>query len=212
VLREPMLLLLLAATAVYLVLGDAQEAMLLAGSVLLVIGLTVYQEHKSERALEALRELSSPNARVLRDGNVGVVPAGELVVGDVILLSEGDRVPADGRLLEANDLHVDESLLTGESIPLQRHACNAAEDGSVHASTLVVRGHGIAEVVATGSATAVGRIGIVLRTLHVEATPMQHEIRRVVLLFASLGTAAAVLVLRCSISIAATGWVRCWPG
>ncbi|HEY9400184.1 MAG TPA: cation-translocating P-type ATPase [Luteimonas sp.] len=194
VLREPMLLLLLAATAVYLVLGDAQEAMLLAGSVLLVIGLTIYQEHKSERALEALRELSSPNARVLRDGNVGVVPASELVTGDVILLSEGDRVPADGRVLEANDLHVDESLLTGESIPLQRHAGTVAEDGSVHASTLVVRGHGIAEVVATGSATAVGRIGIVLRTLHVEATPMQHEIRRVVLLFASLGMAAAVLV------------------
>jgi Ca2+-transporting ATPase len=194
VLREPMLLLLLAATAVYLALGDAQEALLLAGSVLAVIGLTIYQEQKSEHALEALRELGSPRARVLRDGSPCVLPAGELVAGDVILLSEGDRVPADARLVDATDLHVDESLLTGESVPLRRDVDGDAEDALVHASTLVVRGHGVAEVVATGPRTAVGKIGVVLRTLHVEATPMQQEMRRVVLLFAALAMATAVLV------------------
>ncbi|MES2859073.1 MAG: cation-translocating P-type ATPase [Pseudomonadota bacterium] len=194
VLREPMLLLLLAATAVYLVLGDAREATLLALSVLAVIGLTIYQEQKSERALEALRELGSPRARVLRDGEPRVVPAGELVVGDVILFAEGDRVPADARLLDATDLHVDESLLTGESVPLQRHIGASAEEALVHASTLVVGGHGVAEVVATGARTEVGKIGVSLRSVHIEATPMQREIRRVVLLFAGLALATGVLV------------------
>ena len=194
VLREPMLLLLLAATAVYVVLGDAGEALLLALSVLAVIGLTIYQEQKSERALEALRELGSPRARVLRDGEPRVVPAGELVVGDVILLAEGDRVPADARLLDTTDLHVDESLLTGESVPLQRRIGGSADEALVHASTLVVGGHGVAEVVATGARTEVGKIGVSLRSLHVEATPMQREIRRVVLLFAGLALATGALV------------------
>ena len=194
VLREPMLLLLLAATAVYVVLGDAGEALLLALSVLAVIGLTIYQEQKSERALEALRELGSPRARVLRDGEPRVVPAGELVVGDVILLAEGDRVPADAHLLDTTDLHVDESLLTGESVPLQRRIGGSADEALVHASTLVVGGHGVAEVVATGARTEVGKIGVSLRSLHVEATPMQREIRRVVLLFAGLALATGALV------------------
>ena len=194
VLREPMLLLLLAATAVYLVLGDTREAMLLAASVLAVIGLTVYQEQKSEHALEALRELGSPRSRVLRDGSPCVLPASDLVAGDVILLSEGDRVPADARLIDETDLHVDESLLTGESLPLRRVVGAGPEEALVHASTLVVRGHGVAEVVATGSRTAVGKIGAVLRTLHVQATPMQQEIRRAVVLFAALAMTTAALV------------------
>ena len=194
VVREPMLLLLLVATALYLVLGDTGEALLLALSVLAVIALTIYQEQKSEHALEALRELGSPRARVLRDGSPRVLPASEVVVGDVILLAEGDRIPADARLLAATDLHVDESLLTGESVPLQRRIGGPAEEALVHASTLVVGGHGVAEVIATGAHTEVGRIGVVLRSLHVESTPMQREIRRVVALFAGLALMTAVLV------------------
>ncbi|WP_166206098.1 HAD-IC family P-type ATPase [Cognatiluteimonas telluris] len=206
VLREPMLLLLLAATAAYVVLGDAREAMLLAGSVLLVVGLTIYQERKSERALEALRELGTPDARVIRDGVAGVVRATDLVVGDVIVLAEGDRVPADGRLLEANDLAVDESLLTGESVPLSRQAGADADASTVHASTLVVRGHAVTVVQATGARTAVGRIGIALQGLHVEATPMQLEIRRVVVLFAILALAGALLVML-SFALTRGGWL-----
>ncbi|HQV57746.1 MAG TPA: cobalamin-dependent protein, partial [Ilumatobacteraceae bacterium] len=131
VVREPMLLLLLAATTLYLVLGDTGEALLLALSVLAVIGLTIYQEQKSERALEALRELGSPRARALRDGSPCLLPAGELVVGDVIFLAEGDRVPADARLLEAIDLQVDESLLSGESVPLRRRVDGPGEEALV---------------------------------------------------------------------------------
>ena len=118
VLAEPMLLLLLGAATIYLLLGDAQEAALLGVSVLLVIGMTVYQEQRAETALQALRDLSSPRARVWRDGDIRIVPARELVVGDRIELAEGDRVPADARLLEVVDFEVDESLLTGESLPV----------------------------------------------------------------------------------------------
>ena len=195
VLREPMLLLLLAATAVYMVLGDLQEALLLGVSVLLVIGLTVYQEQKSERALQALRELGTPRARALRDGAPCILASSDLVVGDVILLAEGERVPADARVLDETDLHADESLLTGESVPVRCAVAPAsAEDALLHASTLVVRGHGTAEVVAVGSRTAVGRIGIALRSIQPEPTPMQHEIRRVVAMFALLSLASCVLV------------------
>ena len=175
-----MLLLLLAATAVYLPLGDAQEAILLAGRSWLVIGLTIYQEQKSERALRHCAN-SAVRAHGCCATAVPCVAAGKRAGGGRCHpVSEGDRVPADARLVDETDLHVDESLLTGESVPLRRVVGAGAEDAIVHASTLVVRGHGVAEVVATGSRTAVGKIGVVLRTLHVEATPMQHEIRRVV--------------------------------
>ena len=195
VLREPMLLLLLGATTVYLLLGDASEAVILAASVLLVIALTVYQEQKSEHALQALRDLSSPRAKVLRDGRPCVVAARDLVVGDVILVAEGDRLPADAQVLDENDLQVDESLLTGESVPVRRCVATPGnEDGLLHASTLVVRGRGLAEVVATGTRTAVGKIGMALRTIHLETTPMQHELRRLVLLFAGVALVACVAV------------------
>ena len=195
VLREPMLLLLLAATAVYMLLGDPQEAALLGASVFVVIGLTVYQERKSERALQALRELGTPRARVVRDGEPRMVPSPEVVVGDVLLVAEGERIAADARVLEETDLHADESLLTGESVPVRRGVVQAADDDALlHASTLVVRGHGRAVVVATGVRTAVGRIGVALRSIHVEPTPMQHEMRRIVVVFAALALSACVMM------------------
>ena len=193
VLREPMLLLLLAASIVYLLLGDVGEALALGASVLLVVGLTVHQEAKSERALRALRELGSPRARVLRDGQPRVLPACELVVGDLLLLEEGDRVPADARLLEAADLMLDESLLTGESIPLPRTP--ADPEPLVRASTLVVRGRAQAEVIAIGAATAVGRIGASLGGMTPERTPLQREMRRTVALFAGLAAATCLLMI-----------------
>ena len=195
VLREPMLLLLLAATAVYLLLGDPVEASLLGMSVLLVIALTVYQEQKSERALQALRELGSPRARVLRDGEPRMLASRELVTGDLILVAEGDRVPADARVIEESDMYADESLLTGESVPVRRSvAATENPQDILRASTLVVRGHGTAEVVAVGAQTAVGQIGVALRAIRPEVTPLQREIRRVVKLFALLGLTASALM------------------
>lgn len=185
VLSEPMVLLLVLASAVYFVLGDAGEATLLAGSVLVVVGLTLYQEQRAEHALEALRRLGSPRARVVRDGRTQVIAAHDVVVGDALVLEEGDRVPADAKLAESVALQVDESLLTGESLPVDKDA-DSPSDATVFAHTLVVRGHGRALVTATGEDTAVGHIGASLRELRPEITPLQREIRAVVGLFAVL--------------------------
>ena len=120
VLREPMLLLLLASGALYMVLGDIQEALMLLGFVFVIIGITLYQERKTERSLEALRDLSSPRALVIRDGASKRIAGREVVMDDIIILTEGDRVPADGIVLAANNLTVEESLLTGESLPVHK--------------------------------------------------------------------------------------------
>lgn len=195
VLREPMLLLLLAAATVYLLLGDPREAMVLGTSVFLVIALTVYQEQKSEHALQALRDLSSPRARVLRDGEPCLLAGRELVVGDVILIAEGDRVPADAQVIEESDLHVDESMLTGESVPVRCTPTTEKDlSGRLHASTLVVRGRGTAEVVAIGANTSVGHIGAALSSIHRESTPLQQEMRRVVIVIAALSLASCMLM------------------
>ena len=148
VLREPMFALLIAAGALYLVLGDIVEALVLGASVLAMIALTVAQERKAERALEALRDLSSPRALVVRDGERRRIAGAEVVRGDAAILAEGDRVPADGVLVAANDLELDESLLTGESLPVAKRAGD-----KVFSGTLVVKGQGGAEVSATGPRT-----------------------------------------------------------
>lgn len=214
VVREPMLLLLVAAAVLYLVLGEARDAAILGASVLLVIALTLYQELRSEHALQALRDLSSPRARVLRDGVERNLAARELVVGDMISVTEGDRVPADARIIGDAELELDESLLTGESMPVRRvagtgtgtgadiHAGAGDASSAIQAGTLVVRGHGMAEVTAIGARTAMGRIGASLQTLPTERTPLQNEMRRVVVLFALIGMASCVLM------IVLYGWLR----
>lgn len=214
VVREPMLLLLVAAAVLYLLLGEARDAAILGASVLLVIALTLYQELRSEHALQALRDLSSPRARVLRDGVERNLAARELVVGDMISVTEGDRVPADARIIGDAELELDESLLTGESMPVRRVARTGAgieagieadtddAQSTILAGTLVVRGHGMAEVTATGARTAMGRIGASLQTLPTERTPLQNEMRRVVVLFALIGMASCVLM------IVLYGWLR----
>ncbi len=118
VVREPMFVLLLVAGGLYVAFGDVQEALTLLGFVVIVMAITIVQEGRTERALDALRDLSSPRAQVLRDGAVVTLAARDLVRGDVIRVAEGDRVPADAALREGTALSVDESLLTGESVPV----------------------------------------------------------------------------------------------
>lgn len=190
VVREPMLLLLAAAAVLYLLLGDPGDAAVLLASVVMVVLLTVYQEMRAEKALQALRDLSSPRARVVRDGAEHVIPARELVVGDVLSLSEGDRIAADARLLADGALDLDESLLTGESLAVHRAATG---DGRVHAGTLVVGGHAHAEVVATGARSEIGRIGASLQGMERSRSPLQVEMRRVVALFGVIGMASCVV-------------------
>ena len=120
VLREPMFLLLIAGSGIYLALGDVREALVLLGSILVIMGITLYQEQKTERALDALRDLSSPRALVIRGGQQQRVAGRQVARGDIVVLAEGDRVPADGLLLWGLNLSVDESLLTGESVPVRK--------------------------------------------------------------------------------------------
>ncbi len=184
VIREPMLLLLVSCGAVYLILGDVQEALMLLGFVFFVMGLTLYQERKTENALEALRDLSSPRALVIRDGAERRIAGREVVQGDIIIVNEGDRVPADAILLSCLNLSVDESLLTGESVPV-RKSDNETDGTEVHpggddlpfiySGTLVVQGQGIARVTATGIRSEIGKIGKVLQAVETEKTPLQQE-------------------------------------
>ncbi len=202
VLREPMLLLLVCAGALYLALGEPRDAWTLGAFVGVVILITAVQERRAENALKALRDLSSPRARVLRAGTTMQIPARDVVRGDLVLLDEGERVPADGVLRSAQNLEIDESLLTGESAPVRKEASlsesslsDPGGDGasSVFAGTLVTAGTGTAEILATGPRTALGRIG---RSLAVEAEPtrLQRETRRVVTFFAVLGAATSCAV------------------
>ena len=188
VLREPMFALLLAAGGVYVLIGDVHEAMVLGASILVIIGIAVSQERRAERALEALRDLSSPRALVRRDGALERIPGADVVRGDLVLLAEGDRVPADARLLEAHDLQVDESLLTGESLPVDKR------DGEVYSGTLVVKGQGLAEVTATGPRSRLGGIGASLATLAPEKTTLERETGRVVRLAAGLAVGLSLLL------------------
>lgn len=171
VVKQPMLLLLLGAGALYLLLGDAVEALTLLSFVVVMIGVALYQERKTDNALGALKSLTSPRALVIRGGRERRVPGREVARGDVVILVEGDRVPADAEILDAHNLSVDESLLTGESGPVRKRAGDGDARGGpapppggddapfVYSGTLVVRGRGVAEVRSTGARTEIGKIG-----------------------------------------------------
>src|SRR6266545_1362139 len=200
VLREPMILLLVSCSAIYLALGDLREAIVLSLSVLVVVGITFFQNRKTERALEALRDLSSPRALVIRDGESRRIAGREVVRGDLIVVSEGDRVPADGDVLWASSLSVDESLLTGESVPVSKRAVPeeslepAQPERRVFSGTLVVAGQGLARVTETGPGTEMGRIGKSLGTIELEETPLQRQMGRIVLRLAVVGAGLCFLV------------------
>ena len=201
VVSEPMFLLLVACGLLYLVLGDPQEALMLLGFVLVVMAISFVQQRRSERSLQALRELASPRALVLRGGQARRIAGRELVLGDLVLLTEGDRVPADLQLVEATNLAADESMLTGESVPVAKRCsawlAPAAPDGDMlYSGTLVVRGSGRGLVLATGARSALGRIGQSLAGIAVQSTPIQQETRRIVQWIAVVGLAlAGVLAL-----------------
>ncbi len=208
-LSEPMTQLLLVAGGIYLVLGDVGEALMLLAFVALTLGIGFYQEVRTERALDALRDLSSPHAVVVRGGERLRIPAREVVVGDLLVLSEGDRVPADAQLVQANDLLADESLLTGESVPVRKVASASAAVGAepaaaarpggddtpwVYAGSMLVSGQGMGVVCATGVRSEMGRIGLVLADVDVQPSGLQAQMRRLVRVFGVSGVALSVAV------------------
>jgi len=204
VVREPMFLMLIACGLLYLLLGDREEAFMLMGFVFVIIGITFYQEQKTEQALEALRDLSSPRALVIRDGKQQRIAGREVVRDDIVLISEGDRVPADAVMLSGSNISVDESLLTGESVPVRKKAWDGRlEMGRpggddlpfVYSGTLVVKGQGICQVRSTGQRTEIGKIGKALQILEPEDTNLQQQTRKIVRNFAIIGIGLCVLVV-----------------
>ncbi len=217
VFREPMLVLLLSAAGLYFVLGDVREAVTLLGSVVLILSLTVVQEGRTERALEALRDLSMPRVRVMRDGALKIIAVGDLVRGDLVSVSEGDRVPADA-VLRGGVLHVDESQLSGESVPVVKGPSSTAGSteaapgsekafSSLFSGSLIVSGKGFAEIVATGPRSYLGRLGKSLAELVPGATPLQSEIRSIVQRIAVIAVLLSI-VLAVTKGLAGGGWVE----
>ncbi|MDA8171545.1 MAG: cation-translocating P-type ATPase [Nitrospiraceae bacterium] len=206
VLGEPMFLLLIAGGVIYLLLGDRGQAVILLGFVAVIMGMTIYQGGKTERALEALKDLTSPRARVVRDAAERRIPGREVVRGDTIIISEGDRVPADAVLVAALNLFVDEALLTGESVPVRKNPYAeealpeaVARPGGegipfVYSGTLSVGGFGVARVLATGAATEIGKIGRALREIKAEKTPLQKQTGGLVRSLAVVGLSVCALV------------------
>ncbi|MDD4052547.1 MAG: HAD-IC family P-type ATPase, partial [candidate division Zixibacteria bacterium] len=206
VVREPMFLMLVACGAVYFLMGPEHfaDAMLLLGFVFVVMGITIFQERRTERALEALRDLSSPRALVIRDGQKKRIAGREVARGDFVLVAEGDRIPADAVLRYSINLSVDESLLTGESVPVRKTASAEADTLDrpggddlpfVYSGTLVTHGQGVAEVLATGSKTELGKIGKALLGVASEDTLLQKETGRIVRNFAIIGLTLCALVV-----------------
>ncbi|HQS58028.1 MAG: ATPase [Gallionellales bacterium 35-53-114] len=209
VLREPMFMLLISAGAIYLLLGEVNDALMLLGFVMIVMGITISQEYKTERVLEALRDLTSPRARVIREGLAQRIAGREVVRGDILLLAEGDRIPADAVLLECSSFSADESLLTGESVAVRKIAglphqyantVTPLQPGGddqpyIYSGTLVVQGRGIARVLATGSRSEIGKIGKTLHDTKTQATPLQQEISWLVRWLALIGTSICLVLI-----------------
>lgn len=207
VLREPMLALLLAGGVAYLILGNLAEALILLGFATFSVAITAIQETRTEHVLDALRNLSAPRALVIRDGALRRVAGSDVVCGDLLVLEAGDRVAADAQLLESDDLHADESLLTGESLSVRKRALAADEHAPssrrpggedqpfVYTGSMIVRGHGLARVTATGASSEIGRIGKSLASLDTEAPRLRKETAHIVRLSAACGAAVAAMVV-----------------
>jgi Ca2+-transporting ATPase len=205
ILSEPMFGLLLGSGVIYLLLGDKIEALLLLAFASMSIIIAVVQETRSERVLEALRDLTSPRALVVRDGEKRRIPGREVVRGDLVVLAEGDRVPADGVLVESRELLIDESLLTGESVPVRKQTGAPDESAParpggddlpyVFSATLVVRGHGLALVTATGGKSEIGRIGKTLGAIETASQRLTRQTNRIVRIAAALGALCCLIVV-----------------
>lgn len=190
--REPMFLLLILASSIYLFIGELREGLSLFIFVNLIIMIKLYQEGKTERALEALKDLASPRTLVIRDGKLVPISGSFVVRDDVIFLKEGDRVPADGTLISTTNLQIDESLLTGESIPVHKLPSTIP---MVYSGTLVVAGQGFFQVTATGMHTQMGRIGIELQSIETELSPLQKQTNSLVKILAIIGLLFCIMLI-----------------
>ncbi|HNV53515.1 MAG TPA: HAD-IC family P-type ATPase, partial [Tenuifilaceae bacterium] len=196
--------LLVACGTLYLILGDIQEGLMLLGFVFVIMGIEFYQEKKTEKALDALKDLASPRALVIRNGQTIRISGKEVVTDDIIILQEGDRVPADAIVLDCNNLMADESLLTGESVPVRKREWLDGDKDFipggddipwVYSGSMIIQGNGIARVKHIGVNTEIGKIGKALESVEEEPTQLKKEMGVLVKRLAIIGIALCVLVI-----------------
>lgn len=204
VVKEPMFLLLVACGTLYLVLGDVQEGLMLLGFVFVIMGIEFYQEKKTEKALDALKDLASPRALVIREGIEKRIAGREVVTDDLVILQEGDRVPADATVLYSVNLMADESLLTGESVSVRKTEWNGTDINTqpggddlpfVYSGSMIVQGNGIVKVSAIGQNTEIGKIGKALASVEEEPTKLKTEMGSLVKKLAIIGISLCVVVI-----------------
>ena len=174
--KEPMVILLLVAATIYFVVGDVGDGIFLAVAILLVSAISIYQDSRSRDALEKLKVISQPNCSVIRDGEVVEIAIDEVVVGDKLMVEEGATIAADGTIVHSNDFSVDESVLTGESLPVYKDSTK--KDHSIYRGTTVTGGLAIASVTAVGNHTRLGKIGKSLEGITEEKTPLEIQITK----------------------------------
>lgn len=222
VIQEPMLLLLIACGTLYLFLGDTQEAIILLSSIVFIIGISIYQENKTEKAIEALKDLSSPRALVIRNGEQIRIPWREVVRDDIIILNEGDKVPADCMILRSRNCSVDESLLTGESVPVRKTASEKIDykhfrpggddQPFIFSGTMMVQGQCVVKVLSIGIQTEMGRIGKALSDIKTEKTNLQKEVKKIVTIafIIAIGLCLAVILGYGIINQNRIQWLLSW--
>ena len=204
IIKEPMFMLLVACGTLYLILGDINEGIMLMSFVFVIMGIEYYQERKTEKALDALKDLASPRALVIRDGETRRVAGREVVKDDLIVLQEGDRVPADAIILTCNNLSADESLLTGESVPVRKREAEENEQSVtpggddlpyVYSGSMIIQGNAVARVIAIGSNTEIGKIGKALESEEEEPTKLKREMGVLVKRLAIMGAILCISVI-----------------
>jgi Ca2+-transporting ATPase len=189
--KEPMLILLIVASIVYFITGNTGDGFFMIAAIIIVTGISLFQESRSKKALDNLRSLTQPLCRVIRDRKISTIPKEEVVIGDYMIIEEGSSVPADGTIIRSNDFSVNEAILTGESLPVEKES-NA--NNQVFQGTLVVGGLAICQVTAVGMRTALGKIGKTLESIKKEVTPLQKQIGNFVKKMAIAGTVVFLIV------------------
>lgn len=182
--KDFLVLILIGASIVSILVGEVKDSIVIIAIVIINATLGIIQEGRAEKALEALKKMASPNAKVIREGQLNTVPANTLVPGDLVVLEAGDIIPADLRLIESSNLKIEEASLTGESVPVEKNASNVFDDevplgdrnNMAYMSTVVTYGRGKGVVVGTSGNTEIGKIAELIQTFEDETTPLQKKL------------------------------------
>lgn len=192
IITEPLFIILIFSTIIYFVLGEANEAIIMLVALAFVSGISLYQENKSRSAVDALKNLSSPLAKVFRNGILIKIPTEDIVIGDFIVVEDGDTVPADALVIESHDFTVNESILTGEAMPVVKSIDKL--NNNIYQGTMIMTGSSIAHVVAIGRQTELGKIGRSLEKIIIPKTPLQEQIKKFVRSMIGAGSIAFFIV------------------